>query len=85
MNFGSIVRCARRGASDQYPENTCLSYDFRFLTAAIATECQLTGLALWPWDPDEPDDIHQMLTFGVQGIMTNRPDAFNMVLHDLTF
>ena len=63
----------------------CLSYDFRFLTPAIATECQLTGLALWPWDPDEPEDMRQMIKLGVHGIVTNRPDVLNKVLHDFTF
>ena len=63
----------------------CLSYDFRFLTPAIAAECQLTGLALWPWDPDEPEDLRQVIKLGVHGIMTNRPDVLNKVLHDITF
>lgn len=63
----------------------CLSYDFRFITPAIATECQLTGLALWPWDPDEPEDIRQLIKLGVPGILTNRPDVLNKVLHDFTF
>ena len=61
-----------------------LCYDFRFLTPAIVRECQLTGLALWAWDPDEPQDIRKMLTLGVDGIMTNRPDLLNKVLHDDT-
>jgi len=63
----------------------CVSYDFRFLTPAIATECQLTGLTLWAWDPDEPEDMAQMIKLGVDGIMTNRPDVLNKVLHDFTF
>jgi len=63
----------------------CLSYDFRFLTPEIATECQLTGLSLWPWDPDEPDDMRQMIKLGVPGIITNRPDMLNKVLYDFTF
>lgn len=63
----------------------CLSYDFRFLTPEIAAECQLTGLALWPWDPDDPTEIRQTLMLGVQGVMTNRPDVLNTVLHDFTF
>lgn len=63
----------------------CLSYDFRFLTSEIAAECQLTGLALWPWDPDDPTEIRQTLMLGVQGVMTNRPDVLNTVLHDFTF
>jgi glycerophosphoryl diester phosphodiesterase len=63
----------------------CLSYDFRFLASAIATECQLTGLALWPWDPDEPEDMKQMIKLGVPGLITNRPDVLNEVLRDFTF
>jgi glycerophosphoryl diester phosphodiesterase len=63
----------------------CLSYDFRFLTPAIVRECQLTGLALWPWDPDEPEDFRQVLSFPVHGIVTNRPDTLNEALHDITF
>lgn len=63
----------------------CLSYDFRFLTPEIAAECQLSGLALWPWDPDEPEALRQMIKLGVNGIMTNRPDVLNKVLHDFTF
>jgi glycerophosphoryl diester phosphodiesterase len=61
----------------------CLSYDFRYLTPEIVKECQLTGLALWPWDPDEPDDLQQVLNLGVQGMITNRPDVLNKVLHDV--
>lgn len=60
-----------------------LSYDFRFLTQAIADECQFAGLALWPWDPDEPADIRRLIKLGVPGLMTNRPDVLNMVLHDI--
>jgi glycerophosphoryl diester phosphodiesterase len=63
----------------------CLSYDFRFLTPAIATECQLSGLALWPWDPDESDDMRQVIKLGAPGLITNRPDVLNKVLHDFTF
>jgi glycerophosphoryl diester phosphodiesterase len=61
----------------------CLSYDFRFLTPEIVRECWLTGLALWPWDPDELSEIEQVLRLGVQGVMTNRPDRLNKVLHDI--
>ena len=63
----------------------CLAYDFRFLTPAIVRECQLTGLALWLWDPDEPDEFRQVLSFPVHGIVTNRPDTLNEALHDITF
>lgn len=59
-----------------------ICYDFQLLTPAILRECQLTGLALWAWQPDEPDDLRQLLKLGVQGIMTNRPDVLNEVIHD---
>jgi glycerophosphoryl diester phosphodiesterase len=58
-------------------------YDFRILTPAIVRECQLTGLALWAWHPDEPEDLRQLLRLGVSGIMTNRPDVLNEVLDDI--
>jgi glycerophosphoryl diester phosphodiesterase len=61
----------------------CLSYDFRYLTPEIVKECQLTGLALWPWDPDEPDDMQHILDLGVQGLLTNRPDMLNKVLRNV--
>ena len=63
----------------------CLSYDFHFLTPAIVSECQMTGLALWPWDPDESEDIRHVLRLGAQGIITNRPDMLNKVLNEFTF
>ena len=62
----------------------CVSYDFRFLTPAIVRECQLTGLTLWPWDPDVPDDIKQVINLDVHGIMTNRPDILNKVINEFT-
>jgi len=62
----------------------CVSYDFHLLTPEIAQECQLIGLALWPWAPDEPQDIRKVLSLGVHGMMTNRPDTLNEVLHDFT-
>ena len=57
-----------------------LSYDYSFVTQAVAGECRLTGLALWPWAPNEPDDIRRMIELGVPGIETDRPDVLNAVL-----
>ena len=63
----------------------CLSYDFHILTQEIAAECQLTGLALWAWAPDEPADIQKVLKLGVQGIVTNMPAVLNKVLNEFAF
>lgn len=56
-------------------------YDYQILTPEIVRECQLTGLALWAWQPDEPDDLRQLVRLGVHGIMTNRPNVLNEVIH----
>jgi glycerophosphoryl diester phosphodiesterase len=61
----------------------CISYDVRFLTQAIVDEARFSGLALWPWAPNEADDIRRVLGMGVPGIMTDRPDVLNAVLAEL--
>ncbi len=60
----------------------CLSYDFRFVTQAVADECRLSGLALWPWAPNAAEEIRQMLRLGAPGLMTDRPDILNQVLNE---
>ncbi len=57
-----------------------ISYDFRILTLPIADEARLSGLALYPWMPNEPEDIRQTLALSVTGVMTDRPDVLNQVL-----
>ena len=57
-----------------------LSYDHTFVTRAVADECRLTGLALWPWAPNTAEHIRRMLALGVPGIETDRPDVLNQVL-----
>ena len=59
-----------------------LSLDFAHVNLAVAVECRLTGLALWPWAPNEPDQMHNMIQLGVPGIMTDQPDVLNKVLYD---
>jgi glycerophosphoryl diester phosphodiesterase len=58
----------------------CLSYDFQHVTQAVAEEARLSGLALWPWNPNEPDHIESMLRLGVPGIMTDRPERLNQAI-----
>ncbi len=63
----------------------CLSYDFRFLTPEIIKECHLSGLAIWPWDPDNADDLYRLIQLEVDGLMTNAPATLNKVLHEAIF
>lgn len=57
-----------------------ISYDFQLLTPHIAGEARLCGLTLFPWMPNEPEDIRRTLALGVTGVMTDRPDILNQVL-----
>jgi glycerophosphoryl diester phosphodiesterase len=57
-----------------------ISYDFQLLTAGIVDEARLCGLTLFPWMPNEPEDIRRTLAFGVTGVMTDKPDVLNQVL-----
>jgi glycerophosphoryl diester phosphodiesterase len=59
-----------------------ISYDFQFVTEAVAREAELTGLALWPWAPNTQAEISRMLALRVPGIMTDRPDVLNETLKD---
>jgi glycerophosphoryl diester phosphodiesterase len=61
----------------------CLSYDIRHLTQAVVDEARLSGLVLWPWAPNEADEIRRVLDLGVPGLMTDRPDVLNAVLDEL--
>jgi glycerophosphoryl diester phosphodiesterase len=49
----------------------------------VVDEARLSGLALWPWAPNEPDEIRRVLRLGVPGLMTDRPDVLNAVLDEL--
>ena len=61
-----------------------LSYDHTLVTPAVAAECRLTGLALWPWAPNTAEDMRRLLVLGVPGIETDRPDILNQVLLGLS-
>ncbi len=61
----------------------CLSYDVRHLDQAVVDEARLSGLVLWPWAPNRPDEIRRVLRLGVPGVMTDRPDVLNAVLDEM--
>ena len=44
------------------------------LTPAIAEDCRRSGLALYSWTADRPDQIKALLALGVDGICSNLPD-----------
>lgn len=59
-----------------------ISFDFEYVTPQVMREAELTGLAMWPWAPNTPEEISRMLALNVPGIMTDRPDVLNATLAD---
>ncbi|MBF8187410.1 glycerophosphodiester phosphodiesterase [Nonomuraea sp. K274] len=49
------------------------------LTQAYVTSVHRLGMDVLTWTVDDPDSMRRMLSYGVDGIITNKPD----ILHDL--
>jgi glycerophosphoryl diester phosphodiesterase len=50
------------------------------LTAEMVAEVHHHGFAVWAWTADEPADMRRVIAFGVDGLMTNRPDVLKSLL-----
>jgi glycerophosphoryl diester phosphodiesterase len=57
-----------------------LLFDHRRLSAEIVDEAHQHGFSLWAWTADRPADLHRLIGFGVDAIMTNRPDVLRGLL-----
>lgn len=47
---------------------------------AFVTEAHERGLQVHVWTIDEPQEMHELLDLGVDGIMTDRPQVLRDVL-----
>lgn len=73
---GNLVRAAQtiKGL-------TALSPSFTLpVDAAMVEQAHAAGLEVIPWTVDEPADMTRLIGLGVDGIITNRPDALRQVL-----
>ena len=49
----------------------------------LVREAHAANVAVHVWTVDEVDDMHRLLSWGVDGLVTDRPDRLARVLHDL--
>ncbi len=53
---------------------------FRSLRADAVAEAHRLGIKVFPWTPDDKDDMDRLVRLGVNGIITNRPDVFRSLM-----
>jgi glycerophosphoryl diester phosphodiesterase len=56
--------------------------DRRVLTPRLVRELAAAGIPVHVWTVDEPADMHRLLDWGVEGIITDRPDLLDAVLRE---
>lgn len=54
--------------------------DFNEVTASDISEAHALGLKVTVWSVDKPEDMLKMIQYGVDGIITNRPDLLRGLL-----
>lgn len=71
---GSVPRLAlASGAS-------CWSPNYLDLTAGLVGEARLLGLRVIPWTVNDPGDMRRIVDWGVDGMISDRPDLLRTVL-----
>jgi glycerophosphoryl diester phosphodiesterase len=76
---GSVPRAvAAEGGPIWAPEH-------RDLTVELVDEAHLLGLQVMPWTVNRPDDMRRLIGFGVDGLISDRPDLVRCVLDEEGF
>jgi len=55
----------------------------RILTPKLIEDAHLRNIPVHVWTVDDPDDMRRLLSWGVDGIQTDRPDLLSDVLMDV--
>jgi glycerophosphoryl diester phosphodiesterase len=58
----------------------CLAPEAGQVTPALIAACHAAKLPVWTWTVDDPKRMEQLLRMGVDGIVTNVPQALNATL-----
>ncbi len=57
--------------------------DFRELDPDLVAEAHGLGLRVVPWTVNEPDVMAQLISWGVEGLCTDRPDLARIVMAEM--
>jgi glycerophosphoryl diester phosphodiesterase len=71
---GSVPRTVQASGARVWSPN------YLDLDAALVAEAHALGLAVVPWTVNEPADMERVLGFGVDGMISDRPDLLRALL-----
>jgi glycerophosphoryl diester phosphodiesterase len=54
----------------------------RLVTPRLARDLRRHGIPLHVWTVNEPADMHRLLDWGIEGLLSDRPDILGRVLHE---
>lgn len=54
----------------------------RLVTPRLARDLRRHGIPLHVWTVNEPADMHRLLDWGIEGLISDRPDVLGRVLHE---
>jgi glycerophosphoryl diester phosphodiesterase len=54
----------------------------RILTPRLVRTLARKGIPVHVWTVNEPADMHRLLDWGAEGLLTDRPDLLGEVLHE---
>jgi glycerophosphoryl diester phosphodiesterase len=54
----------------------------RLVTRRLARDLQRHGIPLHVWTVNEPADMNRLLDWGIEGLISDRPDVLGRVLHE---
>lgn len=60
-------------------DTDAVTVDWRILDLALIARCHARGLAVLAWTVDELSVMRRLLTMGIDGLTSNRPDLFAQV------
>jgi len=74
---GSVPRLAKASGAVNW------SPHYLDLSGALVREAQGLGLQVIPWTVNDPGDMRRIVSWGVDGMITDRPDLLRTVLQEL--